>query len=120
MQNSAKDFHVLRRIFIMMPDGRFLLGPENIDITHEQMLMNAGVASKDVQMLLVTVPRGYFMNHEICIYQGFDMTPGTIWKLSPDNYGVVRRFIPRLCQEFALNEESCVWTGVRVGVVGKV
>ena len=119
-QSPARNFHVDRRIFIMMPWLALMVAPKNMDITHEQMLQNYGISDQDIQKLLVMVPRGYFMNSELVIYQGCDMTPGAIWCVAPYNYNFLRCFVPDLRREFGVTNDTCVWMGVRVGKIGSV
>ena len=120
MISNAYDFHQLRRAFIMMPDGHLLVAPKNTDLSHEQMLNNIGMVGEDVPKFLTTIPRGYFMNGELCVYQGFDMTPGAIWRVPIESYDIVRQFIPKLHREFAITDNTNLYLGVRVGKVGTI
>ena len=120
MASNAYDFHIVRRAFIMMPDGNLLVAPKNTDLSHEQMLNNMGMGRDDIPKFLTTVPRGYFMNGELCVYQGFDMTPGAIWRVPVESYNIVRAFIPKLCQEFPITDDTNLYLGVRVGKVGTI
>lgn len=117
---SAYSFHTVRRAFIMMPGGALLIAPANTDISHQQMFQTQGIPSEDIPKFLMTVPRGYCMNGEICVYQGADMTPGAIWQLPVENYNIVRGFIPKLCKEFVLGDDANLYLGVRVGKIGAV
>lgn len=116
----ADNFHTKRIAFIMMPDGRFLIAPKNSKMSHEQMLINIGMPVGDIKRLLMNIPRGYFMNAELCIYQGTDMTPGAIWQLAPENYDVVRSYVPKFQQDFLVNDDTNLYLGVRVGKIGDV
>ena len=104
----------------MMPDGNLLIAPKNSDLSHEQMLSNIGMACNEIPKFMVDVPRGYFMDGELCVYQGFDMTPGAIWCISIKGYNIVRNFIPKLRQEFAVTDNTNLYLGVRVGNVGTI
>ena len=117
--SPARNFHTTRRAFIMMPNG-LLVAPKNTDISHEQILKNRGVASDEVSRIMAKVPRGYFMNNEIVVYQGYDMTPGAIWCLDLGGYQIARSYIPNLRREFSINDNTRVWMGVRVGKIGTV
>lgn len=117
---SAYSFHTVRRAFIMMPGGALLIAPANTNISHQQMFQTQGIPSEDIPKFLMTVPRGYCMNGEICVYQGADMTPGAIWQLPVENYNIVRGFIPKLCEEFALGDDANLYLGVRVDKIGAV
>ena len=117
---SAYSFHTVRRAFIMMPGGTLLVAPENTDISHQQMFQNQGIASDEIQKSLMSIPRGYFMDGEICVYQGADMTPGAIWRLPVENYNILRGFIPKLCKEFSTDDDTNLYLGVRVGEIGTV
>ncbi len=120
MVSRTYEFHNLRRAFIMMPDGNLLIAPKNSDLSHEQMLSNIGMACNEIPKFMVDVPRGYFMDGELCVYQGFDMTPGAIWCISIKGYNIVRNFIPKLRQEFAVTDNTNLYLGVRVGNVGTI
>ncbi len=117
---SAYSFHTVRRAFIMMPGGALLIAPENTDISHRQMFQNQGIASNDIPKFLMTIPRGYFMDGELCIYQGADMTPGAIWRLEAKNYDTVRAFMPQLKGNFGIDDNANLYLGVRVGEIGTV
>lgn len=117
---SAYSFHTVRRAFIMMPGGTLLVAPENTDVSHQQMFQNQGIASDEIQKSLMSIPRGYFMDGEICVYQGADMTPGAIWRLPVENYNILRGFIPKLCKEFSTDDDTNLYLGVRVGEIGTV
>ncbi len=117
---SAYSFHTVRRAFIMMPGGTLLVAPENTDISHQQMFQNQGIASSDIPKFLMTIPRGYFMDGELCIYQGADMTPGAIWRLPVENYDIVRTFMPQLKHNFEIDDDANLYLGVRVGEIGTV
>lgn len=117
---SAYSFHTVRRAFIMMPGGALLIAPANTDISHHQMFQTQGITSDDIQNFLMTVPRGYFMDGEICVYQGADMTPGAIWQLPVENYSIVRGFVPELKRSFEINDNTNLYLGVRVGEIGTV
>ena len=117
---SAHTFHTNRRAFIMMPNGDLLIAPESSELSHEQMLKNTGMNANELLKFLADVPRGYFMNRELCIYQGFDMTVGAIWKIKSENYDIVRAFIPRLCKEFSVDDNTNLYLGVRVGEIGAI
>ena len=116
---NATNFHAVRRAFIMMPNG-LLVVPKNMDISHNDMLRNLGFAADEVARIMNEVPRGYFMNNEIVVYQGYDMTPGAVWCLNLGGYQVMRSFISDLRREFAATDNTCIWMGVRVGKIGSV
>ena len=117
---SAYSFHTVRRAFIMMPGGALLIAPENTDISHQQMFQNQGIAPDDIPKFLMTIPRGYFMDGELCIYQGADMIPGAIWRLPVENYNIVREFVPQLKSNFGIDDNNNLYLGVRVGEIGTV
>ena len=117
---SVYSFHTVRRAFIMMPDGNLLLAPEKSDLSHEQMLCHIGMNQGDIPNFMTTVPRGYYMDNDVCVYQGLDMTPGTIWRVAPTNYHVIKSFVPKLRQAFQVTDETNLYLGVRVGAVGTV
>ena len=119
-KHPAYNFHVKRIAFIMMPDGCLLTAPKNSELSHEQMLINLGMSVDDIQKLMIKIPRGYFMNSELCIYQGTDMTFGTIWCVHPENYNIVRSYLPKLRQEFLVDDNTNLYLGVRVGNIGDV
>lgn len=116
---NATNFHTIRRAFIMMPDGLWVVR-KNMDVSHEQMLRVRGIAADEISRIMTEVPRGYFMNNEIVVYQGYDMTPNAIWCLDLGGYQIMRSFIPNLRREFAVNDDTRVWMGVRVGKIGSV
>jgi len=121
MNNSEQSFHTNRRAFIIMHDGRGLvLEPKGSDLSHKQMFENIGLGALSVQYCLETYPRGYFMDDELCVYQGCDMTPGNKWELSQQNYAIVRQYMPKLQRVFNLNDNSNLYLGVLVGTIGSI
>lgn len=114
--NEAK-FHESRRAFIIMRDAGLLVAPTNTDISHIQMLKNMDLYERDLRYVLMEMPRGYCMNAELCLYQGFS---GDTWKLADNNYTLVQQYIPDLRALFNLNDNSNMYLGVRVGKVGDV
>lgn len=117
---KATDFHTKRRAFIIMPDVGLLVAPQQIDISHEQMLKNIGLNASDVIKFLSLNPRGYFMNGELCVYMGYDMTPGAKWELTAAGKKTMQTYIADLRAVFNMNDETPVYTGVIVGQIGAV
>ena len=114
--NEAK-FHESRRAFIMMRDAGLLVAPTNTDISHIQMLKNMDLYERDLRYVLREMPRGYCMDGELCVYQGFS---GPTWELTKSNYQIVQQYMPDLKALFNLNDNSNMYLGVRVGEVGTV
>ena len=114
--NEAK-FHESRRAFIIMRDAGLLVAPTNTDISHTQMLKNMDLYERDLRYVLREMPRGYCMDGELCVYQGFS---GPTWELTKSNYQIVQQYIPDLKALFNLNDDSNMYLGVRVGEVGEV
>lgn len=119
MPGSAKNFHIMRRAFIMSESGLLVAAPGS-DISHEQMLSGIGMCSSEIRRALVLNPRGYYMTGELCLYQGCDMRPGTKWELTDAGMKLVQRYSPDLRRMFNLNDETPVYTGVIVGEIGAV
>ena len=120
MPDSATDFHTNRRAFIMIWGAGLIVAPRGADISHEQMLQMIGIPSVDITRYLTMNPRGYFMNGELCLYQGCDMTPGTEWKLDEWGYKTVQKYLQDLRTLFYLQDDTPVYLGVRVGKIGDV
>ena len=120
MMEKATNFHTKRRAFMIMPDIGLIIAPKNVDVSHEQMLKNMGFSTADVLNFLAIYPRGYFMNGELCVYQGYDMTPGAKWVLTNDGEKIVQQYIADLRAIFNLNDKTQVYTGVIVGEIGEV
>ena len=120
MMEKAINFHTKRRAFIIMPDIGLIIAPKNVDVSHEQMLKNMGFSTADVLNFLAIYPRGYFMNGELCVYQGYDMTPGSKWVLTDNGKKIVQQYIVDLCAIFNLNNDTRIYTGVVVGKIGDV
>ena len=117
MNTNAKKFHESRRAFIIMRDAGLLVAPTNTDISHTQMLKNMDLYGRDLRYVLMEMPRGYCMNAELCLYQGFS---GDTWKLADANYSLVQQYMPDLRALFNLNDNSNMYLGVRVGNIGDV
>ena len=120
MTEKTTVFHTKRRAFIIMPDVGLLVAPKKFDISHKQMLENMGLSTTSVLNFLTICPRGYFMDGVLCIYQGYDMTPGAKWALTDDGKKIVQQYSADLRVIFNLNDQTCVYTGVIVGKIGDV
>ena len=120
MTEKTTVFHTKRRAFIIMPDVGLLVAPKKFDISHKQMLENMGLSTTNILKFLTICPRGYFMDGELCIYQGYDMTPGAKWALTDDGKKIVQQYSADLRVIFNLNDQTCVYTGVIVGKIGDV
>lgn len=120
MTEKAAIFHTKRRAFIILPDIGLLVAPRNYNISHEQMLKKLGLSQDDILNFLTIYPRGYFMDGELCIYQGYDMIPGVKWVLTNDGKKIVQQYITDLRAIFNLNDKTQVYTGVIVGEIGEV
>lgn len=120
MTEKTTVFHTKRRAFIIMPDVGLLIAPKKFDISHEKMLKNMGLSTTSVLNFLTICPRGYFMDGELCIYQGYDMTQGAKWQLTAEGCKIVQQYITDLRVIFNLNDQTCVYTGVIVEKIGNV
>ena len=120
MTQQAANFHTKRRAFIILSDIGLLVAPKDYNISHEQMLEKLGLSQDDILKLMTIHPRGYFMDGELCIYQGYDMTLETKWQLTADGRKVVQKYIEDLRRIFSLNDNTPVYLGVIVGQIGDV
>lgn len=120
MKNLDTNFHIERRAFIIMPGVGLLIAAEKSDISHKQMFENLRLDFHTVQKYMIEYPRGYFMNGELCVYQGNSMKIGDVWKLRKNNYKTFIEYIPDLSKIFNINDETPLYTGVRVGEIGTV
>ena len=118
MPNSATDFHINRRAFIIMPDTGLTVAPAGFSDGHTEMLIR--LHYPQVRYAMDNFPRGYFMNGEICVYTGHDMTPGAVWEITPEQIDTVIKTIPDFRRVFGVTNETSVYLGVRVGKVGEV
>lgn len=118
MDTNAKQFHELRRIFIINPDLGLVIAPSKTNISHVDMIYNMGFYDKQyANVVLNKIPRGYYMNGELCVYQGVYKPT---WELAQSNYQIVQQYIPDLCALFNLKDNSNMFLGVRVGRIGSV
>lgn len=118
LNNPEKIFHKNRRAFIIMPNSGLVVAPVGFEYGHLEMLES--IHFDDIRYAMENFPRGYFMNNELCIYQGFDMTPGTLWQVSNKNINVIQKNIPNFRCEFSVKDDTPVYLGVRVGDIGSV
>ena len=124
MAINEANFHKSRRAFIIImhhtslpQNPGLMVAPANSDISHEQMLNGLNFYSRELQDVLMKSPRGYYMNGELCVYQG---VYGPTWELTQSNYQIVQQYMPDLCALFNLNDNSNMYLGVRVGNIGDV
>ena len=101
-----------------MPDTGLTVAPANFSGGHTEWLKLLHYPR--VRYAMDNFPRGYYMNGELCFYQGHNMTPGTVWCVSNENIGVIRANIPYFRRIFSVQDETPVYLGVRVGEIGDV
>lgn len=118
MPNSATDFHTTRRAFIIMPDVGLTVAPNGFSGGHMEMLINLHYPR--IRYAMDNFPRGYFMNGELCIYTGHDMTPGAVWEIRAEQMAKVIKTVPDFRRVFNAADETPVYLGVRVGKIGDV
>lgn len=118
MPNSATDFHINRRAFIIMPDTGLTVAPVGFSDGHTEMLIR--LHYPQVRYAMDNFPRGYFMNGDLCVYTGHDMTPGAVWEITSEQIDTVIKTIPDFRRVFGVTNETSVYLGVRVGKVGEV
>ncbi len=118
MPNSATDFHINRRAFIIMPDTGLTVAPVGFSDGHTEMLIR--LHYPQVRYAMDNFPRGYFMNGDLCVYTGHDMTPGAVWEIRAEQIDTVIKTIPDFRRVFGVTNETSVYLGVRVGKIGDV
>ncbi|MBQ6736698.1 MAG: hypothetical protein IJQ90_04420 [Alphaproteobacteria bacterium] len=118
MNAGEKNFHTDRRAFIIMPDTGLTVAPVGFSGGHTELLVKLHYPR--LRYAMDNFPRGYFMNDELCIYTGHDMTPGAVWEIKEKDMYVVKNTIPDFRRVFSVNDETPVYLGVRVGEIGKV
>ena len=118
MPNSATDFHINRRAFIIMPDTGLTVAPAGFSDGHTEMLIR--LHYPQVRYAMDNFPRGYFMNGDLCVYTGHDMTAGAVWEITSEQIDTVIKTIPDFRRVFGVTNETSVYLGVRVGKVGEV
>ena len=101
-----------------MPDIGLVVAPAGFDGGHTEILIQLHYPR--LRYAMDNFPRGYFMNNELCVYTGHDMTPGAIWEIKDNNMDVVRKTIPDFRRAFAINDDTLVYLGVRVGRIGAI
>ena len=118
MKNTEQVFHKNRRAFIIMPDTGLVVAPAGFDGGHMEMLFR--LHYPHIRYAMDNFPRGYYMNNELCIYTGHDMTPGAIWEIKEKDMDVVKNAIPDFRRVFFVTDETPVYLGVRVGEIGQI
>lgn len=118
MNAGEKNFHADRRAFIIMPDTGLTVAPVGFSGGHTELLVKLHYPR--LRYAMDNFPRGYFMNDELCIYTGHDMTPGAVWEIKEKDMDVVKKAISDFRRVFSVNDETPVYLGVRVGEIGKI
>lgn len=118
MPDSATDFHTNRRAFIIMPDTGLTVAPNGFSGGHTEFLMRLHYPR--VRYAMDNFPRGYYMNGEICVYSGHDMTPGAVWEIRAEQMATVVKTVPDFRRMFDATDDTPVYLGVRVGKIGDV
>ena len=120
MNKNEANFHESRRAFIIMHDVGLVISQPNTNMSHKDMFLKMGLPLvPDVLRHLTETPRGYYMDGELCVYQGYLLNSPT-WNLQPQNYSIVQQYIPDLKELFNLNDNSNMYLGVHVGRIGEV
>ena len=101
-----------------MPDTGLTVAPNGFPGGHMEMLINLHYPR--IRYAMDNFPRGYFMNGELCIYTGHDMTPGAAWEIRAEQMATVIKTVPDFRRVFGVNDETPVYLGVRVGEIGDV
>lgn len=118
MPNPAQDFHTTRRAFIIMPDAGLVVAPAGFHGGHTELLIKLHYPR--IRYAMDNFPRGYFMNGELCVYTGHNMTPGTVWEIRAEQTDTVIKTIPDFRRVFSVGDDTPVYLGVRVGEIGAV
>jgi len=118
VSNSAQNFHTARRAFIIMPTYGLVVAPVGFDQGHTELLVH--LHYPNIKYAMENFPRGYFMNGELCLYQGFYITPGATWEIRDENIDTIRHHIPNFRQIFSVDDYTPVYLGVRIGDIGTV
>ncbi|MBO4700706.1 MAG: hypothetical protein J5620_03075 [Alphaproteobacteria bacterium] len=118
MNAGEKNFHADRRAFIIMPDTGLTVAPVGFSGGHTELLVKLHYPR--LRYAMDNFPRGYFMNDELCIYTGHDMTPGAVWEIKEKDMDVVKKAIPDFRRVFSVNDATPVYLGVRVGEIGQI
>lgn len=118
MNAGEKNFHADRRAFIIMPDTGLTVAPVGFSGGHTELLVKLHYPR--LRYAMDNFPRGYFMNDELCIYTGHDMTPGAVWEIKEKDMDVVKKSIPDFRRVFSVNDATPVYLGVRVGEIGQI
>ena len=101
-----------------MPDTGLTVAPAGFSGGHTEMLIM--LHYPQVRYAMDNFPRGYFMNGDLCVYTGHDMTPGAVWEITSEQIDTVIKTIPDFRRVFGVTNETSVYLGVRVGKVGEV
>lgn len=101
-----------------MPDAGLVVAPVGFSGGHTELLVKLHYPR--LRYAMENFPRGYFMDDELCVYTGHDMTPGAVWEIKDDNMETVRSAIPDFRRVFNVKDETPVYLGVRVGEIGKI
>ncbi len=101
-----------------MPDVGLTVAPNGFPGGHMEMLINLHYPR--VRYAMDNFPRGYFMNGELCIYTGHNMTPGAVWEIRAEQMATVIKTVPDFRRVFGVGDDTPVYLGVRVGKIGDV
>ena len=104
MPNSATDFHTTRRAFIIMPGTGLTVAPNGFSGGHMEMLINLHYPR--IRYAMDNFPRGYFMNGELCIYTGHNMTPGAVWEIRAEQMATVIKTVPDFRRVFDVGDDT--------------
>ncbi len=118
--NETINYHKLRRPFIIIPEIGIIFSQIGKAFAHDELLQNCGFSKKRSNEIIENYPRGYFLNNQLVIYQGKNLTKGESWILKPENYKFVRNFYSDLCRIFKINAQTRIFLGVKCGNTGEL
>lgn len=107
--------------FFIFPNVGLIISELGKRPSHPEMLGNMGFSESDVKNIMNNIPRGYYKDGKIAIYQEYEIDkPGYILEIKPEHENVVKEYLKDLAKLLNLDSDTDVYFGMRVGKIGEV
>ena len=114
-KNKAEpEFHRQRKAFVVLDSG-ILTACDGFDGSHFDLLRQSGFDEEQARLLIAEQPRGYALNGNVYLYQGFDFSC-----LTEKNKLKAEKWVLFFQKNGWLKPSGKIFDGMRAGEIGDV
>lgn len=107
--------------FFMFPGVGLVISELGSCPSHPEMLKGMGVSDSDAERIINDIPRGYYKDGNIAIYQERNIdTPGYVLAVKAEHYDFVKKCLCDLKKILNLLPDTPVFFDMIVGEIGDV